>query len=450
MSLTLDKALLASLVHEEVAFALGPALASELVVRNPYHRRIAEYALQFLERHGSLPRIGDFEMWFDELAERDAEAMREAHGALRRLKIDRYTPAAIVEHGAGVLQNAASVAAVGRLAQVDEEQLAPDVLMKLAEEVDAIRPVSIDGIMDLSRYDTYGRDVGGEARGWPSGVRQLDRITRGFRAGDLVFVLADSGVGKSTALFNFGTAAAGHGARVLHITLELSGPASAMRYYRRMAEASRQEIRADEGEFLKGLETWWRFAGGEVFVLYQPAYGYTPEDLGRTLKLFAQLYGSPDVLVLDYLDLLAPSPQKRRASRYEALGYASHSIRDLGVAHECAVLTAAQARRPRGEFIENMTMAQMGDSYEKVRAADILLGLVQTDAEREMHQARLQFLKVREGARGGDVPVLLYRDYMLMIDESHPTAFRVMRDHGLVPGERIGPDERLLWGLGSD
>lgn len=183
---------------------------------------------------------------------------------------------------------------------------------------------------------------------------------------------------------------------------------------------------------MKKIGHWWKYATGEIYLLFQNAYQCTPEDLGAVLKLFTQLHGKPDLLILDYLDLLAPSKLMMRANKYERLGHASHYIRGLGNEYGCAILTAAQATRPRSAGgIENLTPAQMGDSYEKVRAADILLGLVQSDDEREVHQARLQFLKVREGDRGIDVPLFMYLDFMLLADLDHPNTRRIIREHEL-------------------
>lgn len=432
MSLTIERVIKAAIHFPEVAYSLKQALSSDLVVANPYYRRIGEFTGIFLDTHGSLPKTGDFDMWFDELPDRDATAVREAYATIVHQDIQGFTPAAIIEHAGKVLSQAATIRARANLMQIEDEHLTPDLLMHLAEQVAAVKPVTVEGLMDLQEFGKYGWPETAED-GWPSGSAALDRMTGGFRAGELVFLMADSGIGKSTALINFGTAAAVHGAHVLHITLELSAKASAIRYYRRMTESDRRTTH-DTDEFHRRLGHWWQFAQGSIHLLYRPAFQTSPEEISQIVQLYSNLHESPDIIILDYMDLLAPSPAVARANRYEKQGHASHYLRALGNDVGAVVMTAAQARRPAGAtFINNLTMASISDSYEKVRAADVLIGLVQSPAEVETHQCRLQMLKLRESPAGQDIPMFFYRDLMLLADLDCPNTRRLQVELDLAP-----------------
>ena len=60
--------------------------------------------------------------------------------------------------------------------------------------------------------------------GVPSGLLDVDRVTRGFRAGDLIIVAADTGVGKSALAMNFAMPLLEQGLPVAFYSLEMSSP----------------------------------------------------------------------------------------------------------------------------------------------------------------------------------------------------------------------------------
>jgi hypothetical protein len=63
------------------------------------------------------------------------------------------------------------------------------------------------------------------------------------------------------------------------------------------------------------LQHWFRLAKGQVYLLEFPAYSLDLEQLKRVIDRVVRLIGQVDLLVLDYLDLMAPSKRGSRGMR---------------------------------------------------------------------------------------------------------------------------------------
>jgi replicative DNA helicase len=258
----------------------------------------------------------------------------------------------------------------------------------------------------------------------PTGFSVLDQFLGGGFRSELVFLLADAGVGKSTGLINIGAHAALHGARVLHITFELSANNTLRRYARRVSETTNPDVRNHPELVVDGVNHWLRFAKGSVQVLYYQPYTVGSDELAALVDQYVQLHGGVDLVILDYLDLMKPDQGVK--SEYEGLGRLSHRVRGTGLHYNCTMLSATQATRG-AHYVRHLRLDMMGDSYNKVRAADIIIGFVQTLEEFEANQARLALLKNRENpGRGVEIPIYVNMDVMLMADLDSANTRRIM------------------------
>lgn len=138
--ISLDTILAAALRYPEVAQPLRNALTSDLVVSSTKRRRVAEFACSFLEDHGQLPGDGDWELWLDGLPEDLRAGCKETLGKLGRVSLDGLTPSYVADRAVEELRKAAARTALYRQNQVGEENLTPEILAKLADEVQSVRP----------------------------------------------------------------------------------------------------------------------------------------------------------------------------------------------------------------------------------------------------------------------------------------------------------------------
>ncbi len=408
---------------------LGPALRSDLVVANPYQRRIIEFADTFYLDHQKLPGSGDWELWITTLGGPLQQGTRDALGRLLALDVSTFTPDYLATTAIKQLQCAATEVARARLNSV--QQLEPEVFSALAHQIEQIQSSGLQGLTRLADLDVWAKPPREDAV-IPTGFPKLDREIRGWGK-ELWMIIADSGVGKSMLLQNFTANAARRGNRCLHITLEVGLRPQIYRYYRQLAQVTRGEFVAHPKAVRKSLDHWFRYAKGEILLLQYPAYSVTPDDLKRIVEQVQRITGDIDVLTLDYLDLLTLPTATAARHAYTDLGRITHEVRSLCPLFDLSCLTASQTVR-RPENAARLVQRDMGDSYNKVRGADGILGLVQTEEEEEVMQGRLNVIKARDsGGRGFETQLYVNKDLALIQELNHPNTVELMRRLGHLP-----------------
>jgi len=435
VSVTLETAVAFALRDPTVMDQLGSALRSDLVTANPHLRRIVEFADDFLLQRRKLPAPGDWTVWLDSLQEgMIRDGAREALGRLWSTNTDSFDASFFVSNAIPQLKQAAAQVARARLNEMPI--VTPDVFATLAEKLDAVQGGGLQGLAHLDDVNTWAHPVRADEF-TPTGLPTLDRLIGGW-GHELWMVFADSGMGKSMILQNFASAAAIHGKRVLHVTLELGVRPQIHRYYRALARAERGEFSSDLSDVKRRLARWFRLARGEVLLIEFPAYSLEPGALRRTIERVNRTVGNVDLLILDYIDLMTLPRAVRAGSTYEDLGRLTHECRSLCPAFELGVLTASQAiRKPKNAG--RLTLRDMGDSYKKVAGSDGLLALQQTPEEREVHQGRLSILKARDsGGRDAEIPLYINRDLAVISDLSHPNTEALMQRLGHLPTAKGG------------
>ena len=429
--ITLETVLGVALQQPQVMDHLSEALRSDVVVANPYYRRLVEFADDFLTAKRKLPASGDWEVWLMTLPEGTVRGgTTEALGRLLAQDPAAYDPVYFAEQVVVELQKGAAQVVRARLNELP--QLAPETLLQLAAKVEAVRGGGLQGLARLEDIETWSQPVR-EDEYVGTGFPTLNKLIGGWGK-ELWLLFADSGVGKSILLQNFAVNAAVRGKHVLHITLELGLRSQIHRYYRQIAEADRAEFAQDLPEVKRRLQHWFRLAKGSVHLLEFDAHAVTIDDLKRTVERVNRATGTPvDVVVLDYLDLVAPGRRSGRGGAYEDLGTITHETRSMCPEFGVTVLSASQAVR-RPEKAGRLTVRDMGDSYQKVRGADGIMSLVQTDTEEEVHQGRLGLLKVRDhGGRGREIALYINRDLALIQELDHPNVRQLMARLGHLP-----------------
>ncbi len=437
MTISIIQIIGAALANPRVLVALRNVLVSDLVVANPHQRQIVEFTSQFYTDYKSLPTTADYQLWMETLSEQQAEGVRQTLGELTGqlgMGSVEWTPEYLNTTVSAILREVAARNAVARLGTMVPD-VPVDALSILADQVRAIEPVSIHGLTHLSDVEEWVYRAADDTKVLPTGSKTLDRYIGGWRQ-ELIFVMADLGIGKTALLVNFGAAAALYGARVLHLTFELSAENTIRRYYRRIAEVDTPTLRRKPELVVDRMHHWLSYAKGEVHVLYQPAYSVGSQELGALIEQFIHLYGEVDMIILDYLDLMKP-PTGPQRSTYEAQGILSHEVRNFAPQYEASVLSATQAAKT-AHGRRHLRVDMVSDSYQKPRAADIVIALAQTVEEFEVNQGRLEVLKVRENpGRGLEIPIYINMDLMLIADLDDPNTQRIVAElgHQAVPVE---------------
>jgi len=110
----------------------------------------------------------------------------------------------------------------------------------------------------------------------------------------------------------------------------------------------------------------------------------------------------PDVLVVDYLELMRPTREIQQ--EYLAQQRIAEELRGLGVEFGFLVWTATQTNR-MGRTVKVITDAELGDSYGKIRTCDFAISLNQTEEEFDQGTMRAFVIKSRNGKPRFIVPM---------------------------------------------
>ena len=250
----------------------------------------------------------------------------------------------------------------------------------------------------------------------------LDTLNRELEGGlgekEMAMVVAPPGVGKSIYLVNQGVQALMQNKKVLYISLEMSEDRIAQRFDSIMTLVPQKQLKASFTKVQKRLDLFKeKFPESQLMIKEFPT-GLA--DINSIRSLLVQLHNyeefSPDVLIIDYLELLRPT--REGMAEYQAQQRIAEELRGLAVESNFLVWTATQTNR-QGRSVKLITDAELADAYGKIRTCDYAISLNQTEEEFDDGQMRCYVMKSRNGKQRFVVPVSI--DYStLTISEADP------------------------------
>ena len=271
-------------------------------------------------------------------------------------------------------------------------------LIKDAIQISLNKDMGTDYFEDPRARLTKLKDGNGQiSTGWPSIDRKL---YGGFNRGELNIFCAGSGGGKSLFLANLGVNWALQGLNVLYLTFELSEGLVAMRLDSMMTGIGTREIFKN----LDDVELKVKVLGkksGHLQVKYMPS-GKNCNDLRAYLKEYQVKKGcKPDVILIDYLDLMMPLSVKVSPSDlFVKDKYVSEEIRNLAMETQCITVTASQLNRSAVEEIE-FDHSHISGGLSKIMTADNVIGIFTSRAMKERGRYQIQFMKTRSSSGVG-------------------------------------------------
>lgn len=435
--------LASALLNKDVASSLRGILTSRLCLPSPFQLAVGQFLVEFVDKHDRTPKVGDWALWIGTLDGTYQMGVRQVFTSTGLQHPEAFTTEYLVAEAEKHFRKVGTVTSLADLNRMGDN-ITPEAFLEAAQAVSGLTVVDFSParVKDVDKW--LQPDHSYEER-IPTGFNFLDRQLGGGWEKELVFVMADSGRGKSILLTNFAVAAAGFkergttpatgqpvsqkGFHVLHISLENFLRPSINRYYRRVAGMNEGEFRSSQDSVSQRLHTWVKWTPGEIHVIYTDAYSITCEDVRVMADRYVQKTGRIDMLILDYLDILAPPSEVRNKSEPSQHAHAAHRIRGISESFQCTVHSATQAVRGAGDR-PRLRLSDMGESYGKVRAAGVVLGIVQNEEEQQNSQGRIAVLKVREHAgRGLEYPVLMDLDRMTIVDldRAHPGRVAALR-----------------------
>lgn len=232
---------------------------------------------------------------------------------------------------------------------------------------------------------------------------------------ELAMVVAPPGVGKSLYLVNQSVRSLVDGKKVLYISLEMSEDKIAQRFDSVMTLVPQARIKDSSGKLTvkERLEMFQEnFPGSRLMIKEFPS---TIASVNTLRSLLVQLKNYedfvPDVLVIDYLELLRPLRDNQH--EYQAQQRTAEEVRGLAMEGNLLCWTATQTNR-LGRTVNVITDTELGDSYGKIRTCDFAISLNQTEEEFDNGKMRAFVIKSRNGRPRFIVPMAINYGTLVM------------------------------------
>ena len=236
-----------------------------------------------------------------------------------------------------------------------------------------------EGVKDSVAAMEEAKKAGGNVVGVPTGFTQLDDLTGGMHAGQLIFVAARPGMGKTAFALNIAS----------HCAIRRNVPVAIF-----SLEMTKEELvtrmRASEGMVdSKKLQTgnleqqdFGRVAGAIGRLVKAPIYmsdtpGITISEIRAQCRRMKLRHGL-GLVVIDYLQLMQ-SPD-RTANRVEEVSKLTRSLKILAKELDVPVITLSQlSRGPESRTDKRPLMSDLRESGSIEQDADAVLLLYRDD-----------------------------------------------------------------------
>jgi replicative DNA helicase len=221
----------------------------------------------------------------------------------------------------------------------------------------------------------------------------FNNITQGgIGKGELGIVFGNPGGGKSWAVIAMAAHAAKLGFNVLYYTLELSET-----YVARRIDANLLNIPVDQiTKHRAEVERIVNKLPGKIKVKEFPSGKTTLDNIEQHIEqLKTQYEFIPDIIIIDYIDLLKNSARDRLEGTEDIYTSIRGLARELGL----PIITPSQANRTgaKSDIIEGDNIA---GSYSKLMIGDIVVSLARNRKDKLEGTGRWHIMKNRLGADG--------------------------------------------------
>jgi len=222
-----------------------------------------------------------------------------------------------------------------------------------------------------------------------------DLLSGGIGAGELGVIVGGPGSGKSWFLAYLGAAAVKAGKKVLHYTLELSENYVGLRYDSIISGYPFKELKYHKDEVKELVDQY----GKSLIVKQYPATIATVATLEAHYNLLKSLGFEPDLIIIDYGDLLTTTLSKHMQSSYHIGGRIYEEMRGFLTLIGKPGWTGSQSNRSAQE--QDVIVAEnIADSYKKVMTADFVMSISRKIEDKLAGTSRIHIIKNRFGADG--------------------------------------------------
>jgi replicative DNA helicase len=220
-----------------------------------------------------------------------------------------------------------------------------------------------------------------------------DLTQGGYGKGDLVLLFGNPGGGKSWGVMAMGAYAAALGYNVVHYTLELAEGYVGKRYDAIFSGIDVDKLKDHRTEVEESIKK----VKGKIMVKeYAPKRASLDTIESHIQQLKHQNEFEPDLIIIDYLDLLRTKGRKERKDEIDDVYTDAKGLaKELGI----PIVSPSQANRTGAE--EGILQAKnAAGSYDKIMIGDIIISLARGRKDKVNGSGNWHIIKNRYGADG--------------------------------------------------
>jgi replicative DNA helicase len=250
----------------------------------------------------------------------------------------------------------------------------------------------------------------------PFDIELLNTITKGGLSNkSLNIALAGTGVGKSLFMCHVAAAALSQGKNVLYITLEMSEERIAERIDANLLDIPIDQIdKMSKEMFTNAVNRIKTKTNGKLIVKEYPTGSANSNHFRALLnELKLKKTFSPDIIMIDYLNICASSRMKMGGSvnSYAYIKAIAEELRGLAVEFDLPIVSATQTTRT-GYSSSDPGLEDTSESFGLPATADLMFALVSTEELETQGQIMVKQLKNRYNDPGNN------KRFLVGIDKS--------------------------------
>ncbi len=235
----------------------------------------------------------------------------------------------------------------------------------------------------------------------PTGWDIIDEVMDGgLGAGELGVIVAPAGIGKTWMLQVVGANAMARGKTVVHYSLELNQTYVGLRYDTVFSGVTTGNIKFYKEDVQKKIDA----LKGDLYIKYYPTRSATVQTLNSHLQQLIIQGIKPDLVVVDYADIVKPLGTFRE--KRHSIGDNYERLRELAGEFEIPVWTASQANRSALEE-EVIDATKVSEDYSKVMTSDFVMSISRKVEDKISNTARCHVIKNRFGVDGMTYPMMM-------------------------------------------
>ena len=258
-----------------------------------------------------------------------------------------------------------------------------------------------------------------------------DIMDGGLGGGELGVMVAPAGIGKTWFLQTVGADAIKKGMKVVHYTLELNQAYVGLRYDTIISGINTQQLKY----YKEDVQSKLFDIQGNLMIKYYPTRTASVQTISSHLKQLELIEFKPDVIVVDYADILKPISNYRE--KRLNLGETYEHLRGMAGEFDVPVWTASLANRSSLEE-EVIGADKVSEDYSKVMTADFVMSISRKVEDKVANLARVHIIKNRFGVDGVTYPTDMNTDIgKIMVNDSNTK-------QGQIASEKMNNSEEYL------